>query len=63
MTATRWGALALAFRSRRWASPPPTIALAIIDTRDAGRYAIILALGVFSLAIGSVMLQQQARRD
>lgn len=63
MTAATWRALALTFKIAAMGLAAATIALAILDAGDAGTYSIILALGVFSLAVGSVMYQQEVRRD
>lgn len=61
MTASTRMAVALAFKIAAMGLAAATIALAILDAGDAGTYSIILGLGVFSLAIGSVMHQQETR--
>lgn len=61
MTASTWKALALAFTIAAMGLAAATITLAILDAGDAGTYSVILALGIFSLAIGSVMHQQETR--
>ena len=61
MTADDGRARALAFQIAAMGLAAATIALAILDGGDAGTYSFILALGVFSLAIGSLMHRQQDR--
>lgn len=55
-------ALALAFKIAAMGLAGATISLAILDAGDAATYSVILAIGLFSLAVGSVMHQQQVRR-
>jgi hypothetical protein len=55
-------ALALAFKIAAMGLAGATISLAVLGAGDAATYAVILAIGLFSLAIGSVMHQQQLRR-
>lgn len=62
MTADNGRALALAFQIAAMGLAAAPIALAILDAGDAGTYSIVLALGIFSLTIGSLMNQQQLRR-
>lgn len=54
-----WRPIALAFKIAAMGLAGATIALAILDAGDAGTYAVILAIGLFMLAIGSVMHQQR----
>lgn len=54
--------LALAFKIAAMGLAGATISLAFLDAGDETTYAAILAIGLFSLAVGSVMHQQQLRR-
>lgn len=62
MTTDTPHAIALGFKIAAMGLCAATISLVILDAGDTGTYAIILALAIFSLAIGSVMHQQQLRR-
>jgi hypothetical protein len=54
-------ALALAFQIAAMGLASATIALAILGAGGAGSYAVIPAIAIFSLAIGSLMHQRSAR--
>ncbi len=55
-----WRPIALALKIGAMGLAGATISLAALDAGDAGTYSVILAIGLFLLAIGSVMHQQRA---
>jgi hypothetical protein len=57
-----WKALSLAFKIAAMGLAAATIALVILDAGDAGTYSIILAIGLFVMAVGSTMEQQESLR-
>lgn len=50
-----WRPLAIAFKGVAMAMAAVTVALVILGEGDAGTYGIFLAVGLFSVAIGSLM--------
>lgn len=54
-----WYPLAVAFKGVAMAMAAVTIALVILAAGDAGTYAIFLAIGLFALAVGSMMDHRQ----
>lgn len=50
-----WHPLAIAFKGVAMAMAAITIAFVILTAGDAGTYAIFLAIGLFAMAVGSMM--------
>lgn len=54
-----WYPLAMAFKGVAMGMAAVTIALVILAAGDPGTYAIFLAIGLFALAVGSMMDHRQ----
>lgn len=50
-----WHPLAMAFKGVAMAMAAVTIAFVILDAGSAGTYATFLAIGLFAMAVGSLM--------
>lgn len=50
-----WYVLGLAFKAVAMAMAAITIVFIILEAGDAGTYGIFLAIGLFSMVIGSIM--------
>lgn len=59
MRTDTWRPVALALKIAAMGLAGATISLAILGAGDEATYAVILAIGLFLLAVGSVMHQQR----
>ena len=50
-----WFALGIAFKAVAMAMSAVTVAFIILDEGDASTYGIFLAIGLFAVAVGSMM--------
>lgn len=54
-----WFALGIAFKAVAMAMAMVTVAFIILDEGDAGTWGIFLAIGLFAVAVGSMMHHQK----
>lgn len=54
-TGELWHPLAIAFKGVTMAMAAVTVAFVILEAGDTGLYATFLAIGLFAMAVGSIM--------